>query len=956
MSRWKPSTSHRQRGLLCTRRRRGFLEQLDARILLSVSPVAPDGPVGVGTSAQTPQLAADYGQIPMSFEPNVGQAAAQVNYLSRGNGYTLSLTPTQAVLDLTQSTFDANGKAAPAGSAALAMKLEGANPAAVPTALDLQASYSNYLIGSDPSQWHTNVSNYGRVQYANVYSGIDLVYYGNQRQLEYDFTVGAGADPTLIDLSFAGADSVKVDGQGNLVLATAAGNVTEQAPVAYQQTAAAGRQTVAARYEIRSDGSVGLVVGAHDTSQPLVIDPKLSYSTYLGGSGSDFGYGIAADHLGSAYVTGLTESANFPTSNPLQPTSHGEEDAFVAKFSATGSLDYSTYLGGGGDAGYGIAVDASGNVYVTGGTSSKNFPTTGPFQSTLLGTENAFVAKLNATGNALIYSTYLGGSGQDIGYGIAVDASGDAYVTGSTTSADFPLENAIQPQIGPDPKNRADENAFLAKLDPAGATLVYSTYLGGSYQDYAHGIAVDGSGNAYVTGTATSLDFPTVQALQPHAGGGLPPGALVPTDAFVSKINAAGSALVYSTYLGGNGFDGGNGIAVDSSGDAYVTGLTDSSNFPTSNALQPTYAGGPAVGIFGRLPYDAFVAELNAAGSALIYSTYLGGTGDDVGDAVALDEMGDAYVTGSTDSTDFPTSNPLQPAVVGGTFVAQLNAAGSALVYSTYLGGSDSGNGIAVDGSGNVFVTGQSTVAGLPTVNPFQPANAGGNDAFVAKIASTIFTPHQLYVMAVYQDVLARAPDPQGLAYWANLLDQGAPISSVAHSIAHSAEYYGNFVIRPDYLKLLNRAPDDAGVQYWTTQMQNGLTDQQLEGQLAASDEFFNNAGGNTSAVNWIDAVYSLLLGRTADSGGEQYWSGKLTSLMSTESAENARLQVALGVAASQENNSNLINDDYFHYLGRDADAGGLAYWLQQFAAGATNEDVIAEFTGSAEYYQDNSG
>ncbi|HQU44811.1 MAG TPA: SBBP repeat-containing protein, partial [Pirellulales bacterium] len=283
------------------------LEPLEQRRLLSVDPLLSGGTTSQATAAQNTQVAAAYAQIPMSFEPNVGQTAAQVNYLSHGDGYSLFLMPNEAVLGLTQTTTDASGKPAPGNSATLTMQIVGASASAQPTGLDLQASKSNYLIGNDASQWHTNVANYGRVQYRDVYSGIGLVYYGNQRQLEYDFSVAPGADPRAIDLAFSGATNVSVDADGSLVLATASGKVVEHAPQVYQQTAA-GRQAVSAHYEIRSDGSVGISVGSYDATQPLVIDPVLSYSTYLGGSSGDEGFGIAVDGSGDAYVTGYTGS------------------------------------------------------------------------------------------------------------------------------------------------------------------------------------------------------------------------------------------------------------------------------------------------------------------------------------------------------------------------------------------------------------------------------------------------------------------------------------------------------------------------------------------------------------------------------------------------------------------------------------------------------------------------
>jgi len=425
----------------------------------------------------------------------------------------------------------------------------------------------------------------------------------------------------------------------------------------------------------------------------------------------------------------------------------GYEDAFVAKLNPAGSaLVYSTYLGGSyQDFGYAIAVDSSGNAYVTGWTQSSDFPTANPLQANLRGQYgNAFVAKLNAAGSALVYSTYLGGSYQDFGYAIAVDSSGNAYVTGVTDSSDFPTHNPLQPHLG----QVESDNAFVTKLNPAGSALVYSTYLGGSVgnvDDEGYAIAVDSSGNAYVAGYTRSSDFPTHHPLQAHLRGNY--------NAFVAKLNAAGSALIYSTYLGGSYQDFGYAIAVDSSGNANVTGQTFSTDFPTANPLQPNLRGFP----------NAFVAKLNAAGSALVYSTYLGGSGDDVGYSIAVDSSGNAYVAGQTSSSDFPTVNPLQANKRGilNAFVAKLNAAGSALIYSTYLGGSyqDWGNAIAVDSSGNAYVTGQACSSDFPTHNPLQAHLGGVNDcnAFVAKIA-----PSNVPAAVLSPSSLAFAPQKVG--------------------------------------------------------------------------------------------------------------------------------------------------------------------------------------------------
>jgi hypothetical protein len=590
----------------------------------------------------------------------------------------------------------------------------------------------NYFLGNDRSQWHTNIATYAKVEYQQVYSGIDLDYYGSGQGLEYDFVVVPGADPRVIHMGFSGADQLSLNDQGDLVIRAGGQDIVQHKPLVYQDVNGA-RQEIASAFVPSADYSpltthqVGFALGAYDASRPLVIDPVLSYSTYLGGSGDDYGNGIAVDPTtGDALVTGVTDSTDFPTANPLQPTNHGFENVFVARLSADGStLVYSTYLGGSGtDVGYGIAVDpATGEALVTGLTGSPDFPTANPLQPNYGGGGDAFVARLSADGSTLVYSTYLGGSGSDVGFGIAVDPStGDTLVTGWTSSTNFPTANPLQPNYG---GGLAD--AFVARLSADGSRLVYSTYLGGSGNDYGNRIAVDPTtGDALVTGETSSTNFPTANPLQPYYGGGL-------YDAFVARLSADGSALVYSTYLGGSGTDIGYGIAVDpTTGDALVTGYTTSPNFPTANPLQPTNHG----------IENVFVTRLSADGSALVYSTYLGGSGLDEGNGIAVDPAtGDAVVTGVTDSTNFPTANPLQPNYGGGyrdAFVARLSADGSALVYSTYLGGSgtDRGYGIAVDPTtGDALVTGYTDSTNFPTANALQPTNHGISNAFVARIS-----------------------------------------------------------------------------------------------------------------------------------------------------------------------------------------------------------------------------
>jgi len=714
------------------------------------TPAQAQPPVSVNTStapdeATRARARKAYGQLPLSFEANQGQTDAQVRFLARGSGYSLFLTSTEAILSLKSresevSTSQESQAQTPdsrlqtSHPAVLRMQLLGANPQPQVTGMEKRAGKIHYFIGSDPEKWRTNVAHYGKVKYAAVYRGVDLVYYGKGRQLEYDFVVAAGADPGVIKLSFGGAKQVRIDEGGDLVVSIADGELRQPKPLVYQDVGGV-RTEIASHYVLRQTPNyrpqtpdsfaVGIEVESYDASRELVIDPVLVYSTYLGGDFGDQGLGIAVDGKGNAYVTGQTDSLNFPTQDAFQSMNAGSTDAFVTKFSHDGEeLVYSTYLGGSSAdrGGNGIAVDEDGQAYVTGETDSLNFPTTrGAFQRTFRGSGDAYVTKLNRKGSALVYSTYLGGTSLDQGLAIALDEDGQAYVTGTTISTDFPTRAAafpIDPFLGGD--------AFVTKLNHKGSALIYSSYLGGDDGDRGHGIAVDEDGQAYVTGRTESNNFPTTAGtFQP-----IDPSTNCNT-AFVTKFSRRGSALVYSTYLGGLDEDEGSGIAVDEDGQAYVTGLTDSSNFPTTpGAFQVINAG----------PDDAFVTKLNRRGTALVYSTYLGGTSSDEGFAIALDEDGHAYVTGRTRSVDFPTTADAFQNMNAGSddvFVTKLNRRGTALVYSTYLGGtsSDEGFAIAVARKGNAYVTGLTESGNFPTTSgAFDTTYNGFDDAFVAKI------------------------------------------------------------------------------------------------------------------------------------------------------------------------------------------------------------------------------
>jgi len=722
---------------------------------------------GAGISeSRKSRLVETYGKLPMRFEANQGQTDASVKFLARGAGYRLFLTGNESVIALTKPPT--MGSSSGLESTSLRLRLLGANATPAVAGIAKLPGNTNYFLGNNPKQWRTEVPAFAKVLYKGVYPGIDLIYHGCQSQLEFDFAAAPGADVSAITMEVTGLRSkvekgkmrdairARIDSAGNLVLDAGDGQLVLHKPVAYQATGSGvktGRTYVDARYVIRGTNQVGFEIGARDAQKALIIDPILSYSTYLGGSQDDLGNAITVDASGSVYVTGGTTSSDFPVSSSVYQTVYGGADGgyqsvtgdiFVTKLSPDGSsLVWSTYIGGSGDDNaYSIAVDGTG-VYLTGGTNSSDYPVTpGVYSPTSgVGLTDVFVTKLNPTGSNLLYSTHIGVAVEGIrGFGIAVDGSGNAYVAGGAGPGFPTTAGAYQTS------SSAFSSAFVMKLNPTGTSADYSTFLSGgnsSDVDYAESIAVDKNGNAYVTGYAGSSTFPvTPGAFQSNNAG--------THDAFFTVLDSSGSTLLYSTYLGGAGNDEGFRIAVDSAGMAYIAGVTASSNFPASaGAFQTAYAGGAS---------DAFIAKLDRTktGSAsLVYATYLGGSGDDNLIAfpwgiLAVDSLGHAYVTGGTTSTDFPTLHPVQAHSGGGydAYVAKLNPTGSALVYSTYLGGSgdDFGRGIAVDSNGNAYVTGQTTSTDFSvSANPYQKVFGGVSDAFVSKLASVTFaTPTSL--------------------------------------------------------------------------------------------------------------------------------------------------------------------------------------------------------------------
>ncbi len=693
-----------------------------------------------------------YNKLPFYFIQNKGQVDQNVAYFEMGKDHATYFTPEGIYLKLSRAGNEVRW---------VKLSLRGANKTPEIIAEDLQLTTINYLKGKDPEQWQKNVPTYGAVRYKDIYEGIDIRFYGNNRALEYDVIVKPGIDPSVVQFSYEGIQGLNINDQGELEVLLEDGKLIQRSPYIYQEIDGQ-RVEIKGAFELEtlidtidpSKSAYGyhFALAAYDKTRLLVIDPILDYSTFLGGSDdSEAGVDIAVDSAGNAYVTGMTSSGDFlstslwpasPSPTTLQSDLAGGIDIFVTKFNAAGTaMLYSTFLGGSGDDEVkGIALDASGNVYITGTTLSSDFPLQAAIQATRAGGRDAFVAKIDVSGSNLLYSSYLGGGAVDISHGIAVDDSGSAYITGETSSGNFPTHSANNTPFQP---NRAGGSsgidAFLSKINPEGTALVYSTYLGGSIQDYAYAIAVDRTGNAYVTGKTASLNFPTSSNPAPYQASkaGL-------DEVFVVKMNPEGEALVYGTYLGGSGNDDAKTIAVDAAGFAYVAGRTSSFNFPLVSAFQTTKRG----------IWDAFFTKINPTGTAIVYSSLFGGNGNELIRDIVVDTSGSLFLAGETDSAvNFPIFSPAGSAQIqethggGGNdaFISRVNAAGTTLIYSTYLGGdlNDESYGIAIDSVGSVYTTGKTGSVDFPTQSAIQASRPGGGegDAFVSKISHLVLGP-----------------------------------------------------------------------------------------------------------------------------------------------------------------------------------------------------------------------
>jgi uncharacterized repeat protein (TIGR01451 family) len=723
------------------------------------------GPSGLVTAAANRSAFTSIAKTPLSFEANQGQSDGRVKFLSRGRGYQLFLTNDEAVLKLQRRG---------SGQSVIRMKLAGANLAAHVNATEELAAKSNYFIGKDPTRWHTGVPQYSRVRYHNLYPGIDLVFYGNQGQLEYDFEIAPGADPNAVELHFDGPDQIALDANGDLVMRTDTGVVRLHAPRIYQEIDSR-RRDVAGHFVLASNRHVRFSLGEYDRSRALVIDPQLTYSTYLGGAGDencttitinasntvDNCQKVAVDSAFNFYLMGSTTSTDFPPQPGVHGALSGTRNIFVSKFNQSGGLVSSTYLGGNGiDSAAGIAIDSVGNIFLSGTTTSTNFPTVGGIANPGLNaaTPHVFLSELKANFTGLTWGTLLGGDGVDAATGLAIDTKGNAYVSGVTSSPHF---HTTAGSIRSTTPSASDSQFFMAKFTPslAAKSLAYSTYFGGGNPatgaiTQGGGIAVDSNQNVYITGGTNFLhvgaasDFRIVNAAQPcldtpsSSAGGCNAGLTLP-DAFVAKINptaAANAALIYSTYLGGVGSDIGYAIGVDAGGNAYVTGSTDSPAWIRA-AAPFAYQGG----------LDAFVAKLNNPASnaavALNYFTYLGGTSDEAGLAITVDSSQRAKLTGSTTGSItqvIPAGSPAfqtGPLGAGDAFVANIDTT-SALATNDFVSafggtGPDQGSGVALDSNFGTYFAGFTSSPDFPTAgSPRQAALDGPSDAFVSKIGS----------------------------------------------------------------------------------------------------------------------------------------------------------------------------------------------------------------------------
>jgi hypothetical protein len=834
---------------------RGML--LQAACLAAATLAATASAAAQAPEVSHAQVVANFGKLPLRFELNRGQADPRVKFLTRGTGYGLYLTGHEAVLALHKS--DTNRR-----PDVLRIQVAGSHPSTQPSGEDRLPGVVNYLQSSNTSTWKTDIPTFSRVRYASVYPGIDLIYYGNQQQLEYDFVLGPHKQASTIRLRFSGAQRLTLDSAGNLLINATEGSIAFHKPVIYQ-TIGSERKAIAGHFTLLASDTVGFHIGTYDRTQPLVIDPTLIYSTYLGGTIQDGVTAMAVDSAGEAFVTGSTTSGsntapNFPTTPgaylTTAPAGYYTPSAFVSKFNASGTaLLYSTYLPPGAVTS-GIALDSSGNAILIGSTTSKTYPVTaGVFQSTnkaASGSANAFITKLNATGSALIFSTYLGGSTSDSPTGLAVNSAGDIYLSGITYSTDFPVTAGVYQAASKGSSVSYYWNNFITEINPTGTSLIFSTYLGGSHEYNSPPsalIAVDPTGNVYLSSTATSTDFPTTSGAFKTTN---------PDSAYqsitLSKLNPTATQLLYSTYLDGTGasYDQVRGLAVDSAGNLYAGGTTGQTNFPiTSGALQTNNKSSGTTG---------FVTKLNPTGTALVYSTYLGGstTGDGIY-GLALDGSGDAFVCGKTLSTDYPTTtgayqttNPENAFNGSGStpILSELNPAGTALLYSTYFGGANPGSSIssiALGASSSVFLAGTTTLTLPVTPNAYESTATSqyGSTGFVAEFS--------------FGSAPTTLPTTTSLLSISNPSITGSNLTFSAYVAPNtgSAIPSGNVVFSVDNVAVATVALNSKGIAAYTTTTPLTLGQHYILASYAGNATYTASAGSLTESITPATPILS---------------------------------------------------------------------------------------------------
>jgi hypothetical protein len=689
------------------------------------------------------------------FTENNGQWDQEFKFMTNTAFGRVGFGSGNIYYDLVDAEFDAELGTVKGVGYVLKLNFESSN-LVNPQGSGLVEHKNNYIYGKAPSDWFSGVDNFRTITYEELWPGIDLKFYFNDNGLKYDYILHPGADVNNIKIIVEGSRSLEMNNNDLIINTPIDRSIQDKGLIAYYDDNSP--EMIDARFRILDDDGYTFLLGNYDSSRTIIIDP-LIYSTYVSGSGWEHARAIDYDSSGNAYVTGFTLSTNFPTTTGAYDLTHnGGTDAYVFKLNPTGtSLGFCTFVGGSGsDSGYGIAVNSSSDIFVAGGTSSSNFPTAGsPFDSTHNGGYDAFVFKMRGTGASLSYSTFIGGASYDMARGLEIDGSGNAYIGGNTSSSNYPTSKSAYDTIF-----GGISDVFVTKLSANGNSLVYSTYIGGTSGDKAYDIAIDSAGNAYITGYADNfggLSYPTTKGAYDTSGN-------LFEEVIVSKLNPTGNQLLLSTVVASSSMERGYGIDTDPSGNVYVAGWTRSSGFPTTTgAYQTTYKGTSGYS-------EGFVLKLNVSFDKLVYSTFLGDTHNDEVNDIDVDSNGIAYVIGSTGSTNFPvTSDAENKTHAGGTldvFLTKFNAQGSALSYSTFRGGSsnDYGYAIAVDEStGNLYVAGVSSSTNFPTTNgAYSTTHQGSDDGIVFKFGISTPIPAPKNLKAVlgnnYVDLSWEAP------------------------------------------------------------------------------------------------------------------------------------------------------------------------------------------------------